>query len=175
MTPSPSPASEYTEKALVQQPAIALFGELTWETKDLYHEWASGKSTEGRETEHEVILVPRLRAALETLNPDLQPDALHQAIEELTRDRSKMIREEANREVYRLLKDGVKVNVRADDGSMEPEVVRIIDWRNPGNNAFFLASEFWFGVTCTSAAAISSASSTAFRCSLLSSRLLPSL
>ena len=143
MTPSPSPAAEYSEDALVQQPAIELFGELAWETADLFHEWASGKSTEGRETEHEVILVPRLRAALEMLNPDLPAEALDQAIEELTRDRSKMVREEANREVYRLLKGGVKVDVRAVDGTWDKKIVRIIDWRNPANNQFFLASEFW--------------------------------
>jgi type I restriction enzyme R subunit len=143
MTPPPSPSAEYSEDALVQQPAIALFGELEWETADLFHEWASGKSTEGRETEHEVILVPRLRAALEKLNPALPAEALDQAIEELTRDRSKMVPEEANREVYGLLKGGVLVDVRADDGSRTKEFARIIDWRNPANNQFFLASEFW--------------------------------
>ena len=143
MTPPPSPSAEYSEDALVQQPAIALFGELEWETADLFHEWASGKSTEGRETEHEVILVPRLRAALEKLNPALPAEALDQAIEELTRDRSKMVPEEANREVYGLLKGGVLVDVRADDGSRTKEFARIIDWRNHANNQFFLASEFW--------------------------------
>ena len=143
MTPSASPPTDYSENALVQQPAIGLFGELGWETADLYHEWASGKSTENRETEHEVILVPRLRAALERLNPNLLAEALDQAIEELTRDRSKMVREEANREVYGLLKSGVNVDVRADDGSWTKETVTIIDWRNPANNQFFLASEFW--------------------------------
>ena len=54
-----------------------------------------------------------------------------------------MVREEANREVYRLLKDGVKVDVRADDGRRTKEVAEIIDWRDPTNNQFFLASEFW--------------------------------
>ena len=74
------------------------------------------------------------------LNPDLPAEALDQAIEELTRDRSKMVREEANREVYRLLKGGgMKVDVRAVDGTWDKKIVRIIDWRNPANNQFFLA------------------------------------
>ena len=143
MTPGPSPSAEYSENLLVQQPAIELFGELGWETADLYNEWASNKSTEGRETEHEVILVSRLRMALEALNPDLPAEALSQAIDELTRDRSKMIKEEGNREVYTLLKDGVKVDMRAADGGWDKEIVTVIDWRNPANNQFFLASEFW--------------------------------
>ena len=143
MTPSASPPTDYSENALVQKPAIELFGKLGWETADFFHEWASGKSTEGRETEHEVILVPRLRAALEKLNPDLPAEAFDQAIEELTRDRLKMVREEANREVYGLLKGGVTVDVRAVDGSWAKEKITIIDWRNPANNQFFLVSEFW--------------------------------
>ena len=141
--PGPAPAGEYSENQLVQQPAVELFGELNWETADLYGEWASSKSTEGRETEHDVVLVSRLRAALEGLNPDLPAEALSQAIDELTRDRSKMVKEEASQEVYGLLKDGVKVAVKRDDGGWDKEVVKVIDWRTPANNKFFLASEFW--------------------------------
>ena len=39
-----------------------------------------------RETKGEVVLVSRLRAALELLNPALQPDAITAAVDELTRD-----------------------------------------------------------------------------------------
>ena len=42
----------------------------------------------GRETKGEVVLVGRLRAALEKLNPTLPPEAIAAAIDELTRDRS---------------------------------------------------------------------------------------
>ena len=62
MTP-PSATYDYTEDATVEQPAIDLFGELGWETAGLFHEWTSGKSSEERETEHEIILVKRLRAS----------------------------------------------------------------------------------------------------------------
>ena len=64
--------------------------------------------TLGRETLGEVVLVSRLRAALERLNPALPPEAIAAAIDELTRDRSAMLLEQANREVYRLLKEGIK-------------------------------------------------------------------
>jgi type I restriction enzyme, R subunit len=50
---------------------------------------------------------------------------------------------QANREVYKLLKDGVKVAFENDDGEDTDETVRIIDWNNPENNDFFLASQFW--------------------------------
>ncbi len=48
----------HTEGQRVGQPAIGLFAELGWETKG------------------EVVLVLRLRAALERLNPTLPPEAM---------------------------------------------------------------------------------------------------
>ena len=43
-----------------------------------------------RKTKGEVVLVSRLRAALERLNAALPPDAITAAVDELTRDRSAM-------------------------------------------------------------------------------------
>ena len=50
---------------------------------------------------------------------------------------------QANRDVYRLLKEGVKVTFQDDDGGEAVETVRVIDWDHPENNDFFLASQFW--------------------------------
>jgi len=140
-----TPSGDYSESALVEQPAIELFGELGWETADCFHEFDSGRSPLGRETPSEVVLIPRLRAALEKLNPGLPAEAIGLAIEELTRDRSVMSMTAANREVYQLLKDGVKVNIPSGEEGYDEktEVVRIIDWKEPWNNDFFLASQFW--------------------------------
>ncbi|MFQ5796234.1 MAG: type I restriction endonuclease subunit R [Candidatus Bipolaricaulia bacterium] len=136
---------KYSEDALIEQPAIALFAELGWETANCFHEFEqAGGSPLGRETKTEVVLVPHLRPALERLNPDLPAEALDQAIEELTRDRSAMSLAQANRKVYHLIKDGVKVKIPDADGEGETiETVRVIDWNEPGNNDFFLASQFW--------------------------------
>ena len=48
----------------------------------------------------------------------------------------------ANQEVHRLIKDGVKVSIHVD-GSERVETVRVIDWNNPKNNDYFLASQLW--------------------------------
>ena len=51
---------------------------------------------------------------------------------------------EANWEIYRLLKDGVKVTITDSDGEGETdETLKVIDWEYPENNDFFLASQFW--------------------------------
>lgn len=135
----------YSEDQLIEQPAIALLDEMGWETEDCFHEFDRvGGSPLGRENKSEVVLVSRLRPALESLNPDLSGDAIELAIEEITKSRSMMSPVEANRQVYRLIKDGVKVTVNEPDGEGETsETVRVIDWASPEKNDFFLASQFW--------------------------------
>ncbi len=136
--------SEYTEDALVEKPAIALLAELGWGTVNAYHEFDHGASTLGRETRAEVILTARLRPALQRFNPEASPDAINQAIEELTRDRSRMSMVAANREIYQLLKNNVRIPILDPAGDGETvEVVRVIDWGDPTNNDFLLCSQFW--------------------------------
>lgn len=102
--------SDYTEDSLIEQPAVALFAELGWKTHNAYNEFAGvAGSPLLRETKGEVVLAGKLRQALERLNPTLPREALAGAIEELTRDRGTMDPVAANREVYQLLKGGVRV------------------------------------------------------------------
>ncbi len=131
------------EDALVEQPTIKLFSELGWETYNGYSEFDSGSSPLGRETPDEVVLISRLRPALEKLNPSLPQDAIDGAIEELTRDRSRLSPEKANKQVYQLTKDGIKVTFTDPKDGQVTETVRAIDWENPGNNDFLLVSQFW--------------------------------
>jgi type I site-specific restriction-modification system R (restriction) subunit len=166
----------YTEDQLVEQPAIGLFAELGWATVSaleetfgtpspglaatLSHPMGEGASL-GRETKGEVVLVSRLRVALERLNPALPPEAITAAVDELTHDRSAMGLPAANLEVYRLLKDGIAVSVADPEappssfapspqpspkgrgsGGQRTERVRVIDWENPAANDFLLVSQF---------------------------------
>ena len=134
----------YTETDLVEQPAIALLAGLGWETVNAYHEFDHGESILGRETKADVILTARLQPALQKLNPEAAPEAIGQAIEELTRDRSRMSLAAANREIYHLLKNGVRVHVPDPEGHGETvEVVRVVDWDHPADNDFLLCSQFW--------------------------------
>ncbi len=98
----------YTEDQLVEQPAIGLFAELGWITVSaleetfgepspglaatLSHPMGEGASL-GRETKGEVVLVSRLRAALERLNPALPPEAITTArlIERMAVNRCKSL------------------------------------------------------------------------------------
>ena len=97
----------------------------------------------GGESRRDVVLLGRLLTALKRLNPDLPPQAIWQAIDALVRDRSAMLPVRANREVYDLLKDGVKAQYRDDRDEEVTQTVRVIDWETPEANDFFLASQFW--------------------------------
>ena len=133
----------YTEDQLVEQPAIGLFAELGWQTVSAMEETFGATGTLLRETKGEVVLVSRLRTALVKLNPALPPEAITAAVDELTRDRSAMSLEAANREVYLLLKEGIKVSVPdRERGGQKTERLRVVDWGNPANNDFLLVSQF---------------------------------
>ena len=59
--------NEYSELALVEQPAVALLGVLGWQTTNCFCEQFGHHGTLGRETKSDVVLVDRLRTALEKL------------------------------------------------------------------------------------------------------------
>lgn len=135
-------AHAYTEEQLVEQPAIGLFSELGWQTVSATEETFGPGSSLGRETKGEVVLLDRLRAALFKFNAALPPEAINTAIDELTRDRSAMSLEAANREIYRLLKDGIPVSVPdREHGGQKIERLRVVDWERPEQNDFLLVSQ----------------------------------
>jgi len=132
----------YTEDQLVEQPAIGLFADLGWTTVSALEEVFGSTGALGRETPGEVVLEAKLRLALEKLNPSLPPEAFDAAVVELTRDRSAMSTTAANREVWQLLREGLKVSLSdRKRGGQRTERVRVVDWDNPRANDFLLVSQ----------------------------------
>jgi type I restriction enzyme R subunit len=135
-------AHAFTEDQLVEQPAIALFGELGWQALSAMEETFGPDGTLGRETKGEVVLVGRLKSALEGLNPEAPAEAVQHAIDQLTRDRSAMSLEAANRDIYQLMKDGVPVSLpNREQGGQKLERLRVVDWEDPNRNSFLLVSQ----------------------------------
>ena len=100
-----------TEDHLVEQPAIQLMKhELGWEVVNCWHEWSCGVSDLGRDGKREVVLIGRLKPALQRLNPALPMEAIDGAVEEIFRDRTALSLVEANQEIDKLLRGGVKVS-----------------------------------------------------------------
>lgn len=137
--------SDYSEDSLVEKSAILEFKKLGYIHLNCFNEKVEldGKGTLGRKTKSEVLLFQKLREAIKKLNPDICDEAEEQAIQELAKDRSRLSSVKANQEVYSLIKNGVKVKVRNKKGEIEDQTIKIIDFENPKNNDFFLASQFW--------------------------------
>ncbi|MEJ5199157.1 MAG: type I restriction endonuclease subunit R [Anaerolineae bacterium] len=89
----------------------------------------------------EVVLAQRLRDALARLNPDLPADALEDAFRKLVRpDGADLI--QRNRNVHRLLVDGVPVEYRAADGAIRGAQARVVDFDDPTNNDWLAVNQF---------------------------------
>ncbi|MBU1209492.1 MAG: type I restriction endonuclease subunit R [Proteobacteria bacterium] len=141
---TPKGGSSYSEQELIEQPAIELLQKLGWEHINALHENLGPSGTLDRDNQSEIILQSRFRIAFKRLNPDLPPEAYTLAFEELTRDRSRLSMPAANREIYQLLRNGVKVHIPDPEGGGEKvETVRLVDWDNHANNDFLLVSQFW--------------------------------
>jgi len=131
---------DHDEKEL-ELTALGLLAELRWETADASAETFPG-SFLGREHPGQVVLEQQLSNALAQLNPDLPGEALGEALDRLTRSRPPGNPVRVNQEVYRLLKDGARVEVEGSDGTVETVTVRYIEWNDPSANDFLAVRQF---------------------------------
>ncbi|WP_245521786.1 type I restriction endonuclease [Rhizobium leguminosarum] len=132
-----------SEDGIVEKPALALLRELGWQHVDLHGEVPGSANPTGRTSFQQAFLPARLKAALRRLNPNLPAEALTRAEAEITRDRSAMLPVAANREVLLLIRNGIPVQVRRDDGKFDDLLVRVIDWGAIAANDFLVASQVW--------------------------------
>ncbi len=109
--------NSYTEDHLVEQPAVQLMQhELGWDVVNCYDEWNGGVSNQGRDGKREVVLVSRLRPALQRLNPDLPVEAIDGAVAEMPG---------ARRSGYGLRRDGFVCNYA---GPRTPQPLSVGRW-----------------------------------------------
>lgn len=89
---------------------------------------------------NEVVLVTRLRDAIDKFNPSLSQDAKEDALKKVLRTDSPnaLIN---NENFHRYLTDGVDVEVRTDSG-IRGEKIYIVDFENPENNEFLAINQF---------------------------------
>ena len=135
--------SGLTEDELVEQPALRLLSQLGWEVASGFDEDLGQAGTLGRDSQSEPVLAHRLDEALRDLNPGLSNAALSEAVEQLLQDRSAMDRTRANREVYRLLREGARVESVGGDGKRRTATVQFVNWNAVDENDWLAVSQFW--------------------------------
>lgn len=140
---------DYNEGVLVKSSAIKIFKEMfqgyNFSFLDVMEEIFKTNEQEGtlgRETKAEVLIVKKLRSAIINLNPDITEDEIKLVLQELLQDRSRLSPITANKEIYKQLKNGIKIKTKKDSKYIH-KTVKVIDFDNPKNNEYFLASEFW--------------------------------
>ncbi len=140
MTPTP-----YTEDTLVQQTtAEYLQRQLGWDSVYTYNNEDFGvDSLLGRASDCDVVLTRALRETLVELNPCLPGAAYDDAVRQITATAASQTTIAANREKYNLLRDGVRVAFRDDEGNQQREHLRVFDFDTPENNHFLCVRELW--------------------------------
>lgn len=136
--------NQFNEDNLVEQTVITLLKEL-WQNEschiNAYSELEDG--TLGRKNRTEVVLEDRLRNSLQKINPEIPAEAIDSAIIEIAKDRSTLSLVKANQEIYKLLKDGINVDLQNEEGKYETVTVKYIDYENAENNDFLAVSQLW--------------------------------
>jgi len=88
----------------------------------------------------DVVLAGRLTRAVDTLNPDIPPEAREQAIKEVLRITEPDLIT-TNEKFHRMLTEGVEVEFRRD-GEIVGDKVWLVDYHNPANNDFAAVNQF---------------------------------
>ena len=130
---------KFTE-SLVEEAALSWFKELTYAVAHAPH-LAPGEIAAERKSFSDVILIGRLRDAIARLNPAIASDAREEALRKVLRhDAPSLVSN--NRAFHRMLRDGVPVEYRRDDGSIAGDHVRLIDFDNPDANDWLAVNQF---------------------------------
>jgi len=133
----------YTEDTLVQQTtAEYLEQKLGWQSVYAYNNEDFGPdSLLGRESDREVVLTRPLRQKLAEFNPGLPADAYDDAVRQIVATSATQLLIATNREKYNLIRDGVQVAFRNDNGERVKERLRVLDFNDPLKNDFLCVRE----------------------------------
>lgn len=109
---------------------------------DAYKEKFGLDGTFGRQTTAEFTLPRNLKNSLQKLNPNLPKQAIDKAFYQLCEGKTTLNLTRANQHFYQLIKDGVKVFFKNNQGIDCEESVKIIDWHQTKNNEFLAVKQF---------------------------------
>jgi type I restriction enzyme R subunit len=127
-------------ESTVEEAALSWFAELGYA---IAHgpSIAPGEPEAERESFGDVILVKRLRDAIDRLNPDIPAEAREEAFRKILRPDSPSLVGN-NRVFHGMLRDGVEVEYRSDDGTIRGDRVWLVDFNNPKENDWLVVNQF---------------------------------
>ena len=124
----------------VEEAALAWFKNLSYSVTHAPH-LAPGETATERSSFADVVLGGRLRDAVARLNPAIPTDAREEALRKVFRhDAPSLVGN--NRAFHRMVRDGVPVEYRREDGSIAGDHIRLIDFGNPETNNWLAVNQF---------------------------------
>ncbi|HWB60749.1 MAG TPA: type I restriction endonuclease subunit R, partial [Chthoniobacteraceae bacterium] len=89
----------------------------------------------------DMVLAERLRDAIARLNPAIPEEAQEEALRKVLTPGNAALTGE-NRVFHKMLRDGVPVEYRREDGSIAGDLVRLVDFKSPDKNDWLAVNQF---------------------------------
>ncbi len=131
---------KFNEDNLAEQPVIEWLKEMGYDY-EFGPDLAPGGSLQERNSFRDVVLVPRLKRSIKRLNSELCDEAIDEAVLKImaVEHPSPDI---ANKEIYKLLTEGIKFEAKDKNGVKKGRVAKVFDFENPLNNEFLVVNQF---------------------------------
>ena len=127
-------------ESVVEEAALGYFRNLGYETTFGPDIAPDGKEKE-RENWNDVVLVGRMKAAIDRINPQLTADVREDALRKVLRaDSPSLIL--SNRRFHDLFANGVDVETRGKDGRIKGDKAWLVDFDHPENNDWLVVNQF---------------------------------
>ena len=123
----------------VEEVALGILSELGYAS--IYGPDISPDGTNSERNSYaDVVLVERLRRAIDRFNPDIPQEAREEAVKKVLRTESPKLVVN-NQSFHRMLFEGVDVEYRRED-RIVGDTVWLFDFKNPENNEFLAVNQF---------------------------------
>ena len=127
-------------ESVVEEATLGYFRDLGYATK-FGPDIAPDGNEKERENWNDVVLVGRLKSAIDRINPHLTADAREDAFRKVLRsDTPSLI--QSNRRFHEFLANGIDVETRGKDGRIKGDKGWLIDFDHPENNDWLVVNQF---------------------------------
>jgi len=127
-------------ESTVEDAALTWFGELGYAV-DYGPRLAPGEPAMEREGFDDVVLVGRLREAIQRLNPDIPDEAREEALRKVLRVGTPSLTQ-TNRAFHKMLRDGVEVEYPRPDGTVAGDHVLLVDFETVSANDWLVVNQY---------------------------------
>src|SRR6266511_5269915 len=128
------------DESIVEAALMSWLGELDYETRS-GGEIAPGAPGAERGNYRDVVLIERLRVAIDRLNPRVPPATREEALRKVLRTKSPSLVIN-NRAFHRILVNAPEIEVGREGGGVRGVQVRLIDFDDPENNDWLAVNQF---------------------------------